>query len=64
MAAYSTINGSEMTLSASVLDEEGGSFIETTRTGSVDRPRELGRAVAMELLDKGAAAIIERTRPE
>ncbi len=64
MAAYSTINGSEMTLSASVLDEEGGSFIETTRTGSADRPRELGRAVAMELLDKGAAAIIERTRPE
>lgn len=64
MAAYSTINGSEMTLSASVLDEEGGAFIETTRTGLADRPRELGRAVAMELLDKGAAAIIERTRPE
>lgn len=64
MAAFSTITGSDMTLSASVLDEEGGSFIETTRTGPADRPRELGRAVALELLDKGAAAIIERTRPE
>jgi len=64
IAGYSTISGSEMTLTASVLDETGGEFIETTRAGAANRPRELGRAVALELLDKGAAAIIARTRVE
>ena len=31
--------------------------------GFADRPRELGRAVGLELLAKGAADIIERSRP-
>ncbi len=31
--------------------------------GPADRPRELGRAVGLELLAKGAAEIIERSRP-
>ena len=31
---------------------------------AADRPRELGRAVGLELLDKGAAEIIARTRPD
>ena len=54
-----------MTLTASVLDEAGGGqFIEVTRSGAANRPRELGRAVGLELLDKGAADIIARTRPE
>jgi hydroxymethylbilane synthase len=30
----------------------------------VAAPRELGRAVGLELLDKGAAAIIEKSRPD
>jgi hydroxymethylbilane synthase len=64
IAAYSTIDGAQMTLTASVLDEAGGQFIEVSRSGPADRPRELGRAVGLELLDKGAAAIIERSRPE
>jgi hydroxymethylbilane synthase len=65
IAGYSTISGSEMTLTASVLDEAGGGqFIEVTRAGPADRPRELGRAVGLELLDRGAAEIIARTRPE
>jgi hydroxymethylbilane synthase len=64
IAGYSTIAGSEMSLTASVLDEErSGQFIEVTRSGPAVRPRELGRAVAMELLHKGAADIIARTRP-
>ncbi len=62
IAGYSTIDGAEMTLTASVLDESG--FIEVTRSGPANRPRELGRAVGLELLDKGAAAIIARTRVE
>jgi hydroxymethylbilane synthase len=63
IAGFSTIAGSQMSLTAAVLDETGGLFIETSRTGPADRPRELGRAVGLELLAKGAAAIIERSRP-
>ena len=62
IAAYSTIQGAQMSLTASVLD--GAQFIEVTREGPANRPRELGRAVGLELLDKGAAEIIARTRPE
>src|ERR1700759_404185 len=63
IAAFSTIAGAAMSLTASVLDLDGGVFIEASRSGPADRPRELGRAVGLELLDKGAAAIIERSRP-
>jgi hydroxymethylbilane synthase len=52
-----------MFLAASVLDLAGGALIEVSRSGPADRPRELGRAVGLELLHKGAAAIIERSRP-
>jgi hydroxymethylbilane synthase len=64
IAGYSTIDGTQMTLTASVLDEARGQFIEASRSGPSDRPRELGRAVGLELLDQGAAEIIARTRPE
>jgi hydroxymethylbilane synthase len=63
IAGFSTIEGAQMTLTASVLDEAGGLFIEASRSGPADRPRELGRAVGLELLNKGAAEIIERSRP-
>jgi hydroxymethylbilane synthase len=64
IAGHATLAGGEMTLTAAVLDETGGGFIEVSRQGAADRPRELGRAVGLELLDKGAAGIIARTRPE
>jgi hydroxymethylbilane synthase len=63
IAGFSTIDGARMSLTASVLEQDGGSFIEVSRVGPADRPRELGRAVGLELLDRGAAAIIERSRP-
>jgi len=63
IAGFSTIDGAQMSLTASVLDQAGGLFIEVSRSGPADRPRELGRAVGLELLAKGAAAIIERNRP-
>ena len=63
IAGFSTIEGTRMSLTASVLDLTGGLFIEAARSGPADRPRELGRAVGLELLDKGAADIIERSRP-
>lgn len=62
IAGHSTIDGTRMSLTASVLDEDR--FIEVTRSGPADRPHELGRAVGLELLDKGAAELIARTRPE
>jgi hydroxymethylbilane synthase len=64
IAGFSTIAGADMTLTASVLDEAGGQFIEVTRSGPANRPRQLGRAVGLELLARGAADIIARTRPE
>ena len=64
IAGLSTIQGAQMTLTASVLDEAGSLFIEAARSGPANRPRELGRAVGLELLDKGAAEIIERSRPK
>jgi hydroxymethylbilane synthase len=64
IAGFATINGSQMSLTASVLDEDGQRFIEVSRQGAADRPRELGRAVGLELLAKGAAEIIERSRPK
>ena len=63
IAGFSTINGATMSLTASVLDLDGGVFIEASRSGPADRPRELGRAVGLDLLDKGAADIIARSRP-
>ncbi len=64
IAGFATIDGHQMSLTASVLDEDGKRFIEVSRAGSADRPRELGRAVGLELLAKGAAEIIERSRPK
>ena len=65
IAGYSTISGSEMTLTASVLDDaREGQLIEVTRSGPANRPRELGRAVGLALLHRGASDIIARTRPE
>lgn len=63
IAAFSTIKGATMSLTASVLDLDGGVFIEASRSGPADRPRELGRVVGLDLLDKGAADIIARSRP-
>jgi hydroxymethylbilane synthase len=63
IAGFSTIEGTQMSLTASVLDEAGGLFIQASRTGPANRPRELGRAVGLELLAQGAAEIIERSRP-
>jgi hydroxymethylbilane synthase len=64
IAGHATLDGSEMTLTAAVLDEATGTFIEASRHGAADRPRELGRAVGLDLLDKGAAELIARNRPD
>jgi hydroxymethylbilane synthase len=63
IAAFAEVQGAQMSLSASVLDHAGSRIIEASRSGPADRPRELGRSVGLELLAKGAADIIERSRP-
>jgi hydroxymethylbilane synthase len=63
IAGFAQVSGKQMQLAASVLDHAGSRIIEASRSGPADRPRELGRAVGLELLAKGAAEIIERTRP-
>jgi hydroxymethylbilane synthase len=63
IAGFAQVQGAQMSLRASVLDHAGSRIIEAARSGPSDRPRELGRAVGLELLAKGAAEIIERSRP-
>src|SRR3954453_2795678 len=63
IAGFAEISRGTMSLTASVLDHAGSRIIEASRSGPSDRPRELGRAVGLELLAKGAADIIERSRP-
>jgi len=63
IAGFAEVSGDQMRLAASVLDHAGSRIIEASRTGPANRPRELGRAVGLELLGKGAADIIERSRP-
>jgi hydroxymethylbilane synthase len=63
IAGFAEVSGDQMRLAASVLDHAGSRIIEATRRGPANRPRELGRAVGLELLGKGAAEIIERSRP-
>src|SRR6201992_2588511 len=63
IAGFAEVKGKQMTLTASVLDHAGSRIIEASRSGPADRPRELGRAVGLDLLAQGAAEIIERSRP-
>ena len=63
IAGFSTIEGDQISLTASVLDLSGNTMIEASLRGAANRPRELGRAVGLALLEKGAAGIIERSRP-
>jgi hydroxymethylbilane synthase len=63
IAGFAQVQGTQMRLAASVLDHAGSRIIEASRVGPANRPRELGRAVGLELLAKGAADIIERSRP-
>jgi hydroxymethylbilane synthase len=63
IAGFAEIKGQQLLLTASVLDHSGSRIIEASRAGAKDRPRELGRAVALALLAQGAAEIIEQSRP-
>lgn len=62
IAGHATLSVSKLTLRGAVVSLDGKTLIEATRDGAIDRPRELGRAVGLELLERGAKAIIEGAR--
>src|ERR1700720_939206 len=47
IAGFATIDGTQMRLAASVLDEAGALFIEASRSGPADPPRQLGPAAGL-----------------
>ena len=63
IAGHATIDGDIMRLRAAVLSLDGAHIIEADGAGPADRPRELGRAVGLDLIAKGAAALIEASAP-
>jgi len=63
IAGHAVIDGATMRLSACVISEDGARITSASADGPADRPRELGRRVGLDLLAKGAADLIEETRP-
>jgi hydroxymethylbilane synthase len=62
IAGHAMVSVSRLMLKGAVISLDGAELIEATREGPIDRPRELGRAVGLELLDNGAKAMIEASR--
>jgi len=62
IAGHVTISVARMTLKGAVISADGSEIIEIEAEGAIDRPRELGRAVGLKLLEQGANKIIEGTR--
>ena len=62
IAGRAWLDGDALHLNAAVLSLDGSTIITAAATGAMDRPREAGRQVAIELLDQGAAKLIEAAR--
>lgn len=62
IAGHASCDGDRMFLRAAVLAEDGSKIVEADAAGPAARPRELGREVAISLLEKGAKALIEKSR--
>ena len=62
IAGHASITVSKLALRGAVISLDGERLIEAASAGPIDRPRELGRAVGLELLERGAKAVIEGTR--
>lgn len=58
LGAWARRVGAEIALDAVVVDPDGRERIEAARSGPFDQPEELGRAVAQELLDRGAGRVL------
>lgn len=62
IAGHARRDGETLSLRGAVIAEDGGALIETRMDGAAERPRELGRAVGMALLEQGGGAVIEAAR--
>lgn len=61
IAAYAEIRDSRFLLSGYVSDIAGDQVIRKTREGSVDEATQLAESLGQDLLDQGAAALIEKS---
>src|SRR6267154_82545 len=62
IAGHASIRGKTLELRAALISEDGKEIIEASHLGEITCPRELGRSVALDLINKGANRIIEQTR--
>lgn len=62
IAGHASIDVARLSLKGAVISPDGKTLIEAAGEGAIDRPRELGRRIGLELLEKGAKAIIDATR--
>ena len=63
IAALATVEGATMRLRACVLSPDGSRRAEAAREGDATRPRELGRLVALDLVNRGARDLIAENEP-
>ena len=60
VAAYATVDGSQLELRALAITPDGSQVIEGSREGSFDAAGELGNALAQDLLDQGARDLLDQ----
>ncbi|KCB27015.1 hydroxymethylbilane synthase [Bordetella hinzii CA90 BAL1384] len=58
LAAYAELHGDELRIEALVSSVDGNRILRATRAGAAAEAERLGLAVAQDLLDKGAGAIL------
>jgi len=58
IAAFATISGSEISMTARVIALDGSDLLEATDNAPLDQAEALGEKMAIELLDKGAQYIL------
>lgn len=58
LAAYAELHGDELRIEALVSSVDGNRILRATRAGAASEAERLGLAVAQDLLDKGAGAIL------
>ncbi|MCH3763278.1 hydroxymethylbilane synthase, partial [Campylobacter coli] len=59
LAAYAEIDDGTLTLRALVASPDGTRTLRADRSGPVDQAQAIGEAVAAELFDAGAQAILD-----
>lgn len=62
IAGHATVKVSRLALRGAVISLDGKTIVEAAREGPIDRPRELGRTVGLDLIERGAKGIIEAAR--